>query len=252
MRRQLIALAALALVHVQAEAQAEHTNVLLQGGLFAGPTIHNAQFTQLPGVPNCCVEFDGGTGLGYGIGIGAELDTRTSIFSNTLRLGVNLSYQALPGTLTQDEVVGNIISGSTVTDGVVEHTIDLSYGMVALQPYVAVPLIAQLFVTGGFTVGMPLAATYEQQQTLVEPSDPDYTFENGSRTRAQQSGDLPDKASLFAALSIGARYDLAVNDALTVVPSITYQLGLTDIVSTVPWKVNAIFGGVTVQYRLPK
>ena len=129
----------MSVVHGTVHAQSEKTNILLQGGLFAGPTLHSASFSELPGIPDCCVEYDGGSGFGFGASLGIEFDTRSTLFSNTIRIGANLTYQALPGTLSQEEVVGNIINGNTVTDGVVDHTTDLSYGIVALQPYVAVP-----------------------------------------------------------------------------------------------------------------
>lgn len=237
---------------VSLQGQTDRSPIYLQGGLFGGLASYNASFTELPGIPNCCASFDGGTGIGFDLNLGVEFDTYTTLFNNTLRIGATIGYQMLPGTLSQDEVVGNIIDGDEVTDGVVGHTLELDYSMVTLRPYAAWPTpLRNLYLNTGLMFGIPMSSTVNQQQELKQPSDPRWTFENGQRTRNVVSAALPDASSFQAAIDLGARYDLRASDAVVISPAIRYQLALTDITTSTPWSINGFFGGVTVQYQLP-
>ncbi len=253
LKRILAAAVLMAALMHPATADEGLSNLLLQGGLFGGATFHSADFRELPGAPNCCVTFGSGVGFGLDINFGAEFDTKSEVFNGTLRLGATVGYQLLSGTMTESEVVGNIIDGETVTDGVVQHDVELGYGLIAIRPYAAVPMpvVDGLFLTGGVLLGIPISTTIDQSQTLVEPKDDRYTFENGQRTRNKTSGELPDKSSLYAAVDLGFRYDVQLNESWTIAPAIRYQLGLTDIMVSTPWTISSFFGGVTLQVRLP-
>lgn len=231
-----------------------HTPLRLFGSAFVGPNLHSGDFTELPGVPNCCVSFSSGIGFGLTINAGIETELSLTVFERPVYLGIGASYQMLSGTFTESEFVGNIINGSLVTQGVVEHELDASYGVVGVEPYVSIPILpaVPLNVHLGMMAGIPLGATYDQKQTLTSPSDPGFTFENGSRERNTSTGNLVDASGLYAGLVLGLSYEINCGSDLTVSPEIRYQLGLTNIVSSLSWTASSLRGGATVQYRLPK
>lgn len=230
------------------------TSLRLFGGAFAGLNMHSGDFATLPGVPNCCVTFSSGTGFGLTINAGMETQLSVSVFDRPLYLGVAASYQMLSGTFTESEFVGNIINGSTVTQGLVEHELDASYGVVGVEPYITIPILPSIPLSAhiGVMAGIPLGASYAQKQALTSPSDPGYTFENGSRERNLSEGALPDASGLYAGIVLGLSYEIDCGEGLTISPEIRYQIGLTNLVSSLPWTISTIRGGATVQYRLPK
>ncbi|MBP6509012.1 MAG: hypothetical protein KA339_00540 [Candidatus Kapabacteria bacterium] len=235
-------------------ADTGRTSLRLFGGAFAGMNMHSGDFSALPGVPNCCVSFSSGSGFGLTINAGIETQLSAGLFDRPMYVGIAASYQMLSGTFTESEFVGNIINGSTVTQGLVEHELDASYGVIGIEPYVSLPILPSIPLSAhiGVLAGIPLGASYAQKQALTSPSDPGYTFENGSRERNISEGALPDASGLYAGIVLGLSYEINLGDGLTVSPEIRYQLGLTNVVSSVPWTISTFRGGATVQYRLPK
>lgn len=223
-------------------------------GVYGGPSVHTTDFISLPDFPNCCEPYTSGSGLMMGLQLGAELQTGIHVFDKAVKLNLSIGYQLHPASLTATEVVGNIISGNSVTDGTVEHQLDLAYSGVTFSPSLAIPLPAVdglHLVVGG--IGMfPLSATIDQQQLLANPTDNDYTFENGERIRDQHSGNLPGTTTPMVYGIVGLRYDMALNHEWTIAPTMRYVAGLTNITSAAPWSVAAFQAGVMVAYQLPK
>lgn len=231
----------------------EYTPWVLSAGVHAGITTHSMNFTELPGLPNCCEPYTSGSGTSLGIDIGAELITNIDLFSDKVRFGLWLGAQALPSTLTQNETVGNIIDGSTVTDGVVQHKLSLSYVGLTLQPGVVLPLpgIRNLYLMVGGIGMLPMSTNVEQQQVLESPSDQRYTFENGMRVRAQSSSELPSATSPMFWVVGGVRYSIELSEQFQLSPMVRYQQSLSSLTGATAWDVSAIQGGVALQYRLP-
>lgn len=226
----------------------------LTAGIQAGAAMHTTNFIELPGFPNCCEPYTSGNGLALGAQVGIEFRTGIELFENAVKVNLSLGYQRLPGSLTVSEEVGNIINGSTVTNGVVQHELDLSYSGLSIEPTIAIPLpsINGLHLVIGGMGMLPLSASITQQQVLVSPSSLEYTFENGQRIREQQSGSLTNATALALWAVVGLRYDVQIDDMWTVSPAFRYLNGLNDIATETDWKVNALQAGVTVAYRIPK
>ena len=239
---------------VKAGEELQRSPLSLQGSVAGGVSLHSASFTQLPGVPNCCVEFGSALGWAGDLGVGLEYDTRSRLFENTIKIGVSAGFGLYGGTLTENEEVGNIIDGNEVTDGIVQHDIALSSGIVLLSPYVAlpVPVLQSLSLVLGIDVGTVLVSNVDQTQSIVEPQDSRYEFLEGGREKLLYSGSLPDKASLQSALNVGLRYDLALNDAWTIAPMIRYRWSFTSVMTSTEWNVNTLMAGIQVRYTLPK
>ena len=197
-------------VFAQTETAApEPSKVFIQGGIFGSANFHNASFTQLPDVPECCVTYQSQLGFGGALVLGMELDPSYAPAGFPTRLGANLSYSLLTGALHETEFVGNIIRGQEVSRGTSEHRIAANYGVLALEPYVAFgfPFANGLRMKLGIIAGIPLSKSYEQSELLLQPSGAEWTFENGSRTRGRVAGPLPSVEPMYFAGLFGLRYD---------------------------------------------
>ncbi len=253
LRRFFIAFG-LAAVCTHATAQKADTALgrwIVQGGIYGSANMHSSSFRQLPGIPNCCVTFTGDLGFGGALVAGVEYVPETTLFGLPLRAGANVSYTLLTAALREPEVVGNIIRGNDVFSGTVEHRLAASYAPLSIEPYIALglPGIQGLRLKLGVQAGIPIMATYEQSQMLLTPSDPAYTFENGSRTRARTEGSIPQTSALYAAAVVGLRYELQTSRQLVVAPEVQYNIGLTNIVKDLTWSISSIRFGVLFQYR---
>ncbi|MDZ4745076.1 MAG: hypothetical protein SGJ05_03625, partial [bacterium] len=213
-------------------ATPEPSKLFIHGGIFGSANLHNASFTQLPGVPECCVTYGSRLGFGGALVIGMEYDPTYSLVGLPMRAGASLSYSLLTGALHETEFVGNIIRGQDVARGLTEHRIAANYGIVAIEPYVALgfPFVKGLHMKLGMIAGIPLSKSYEQSELLLQPDGVDWTFENGSRTRGSIAGPLPSTEPLYLAGLFGVRYELHTSRLLSVTPEIQYQHAFTSVV----------------------
>ncbi len=232
----------------------EYLPVSLFAGVSGGAAFHDAEFIQLPGLPNCCEPYTGATGLSVLFDVGAEYRTAIQLFTDNLRLRLSVGAQLMPTHFRQNEVVGNIINNQTVTDGVVEHQLDLSYLGLTIQPGIILPLPSvdglQLMIGG--LVTLPITTTVEQQQVLASPTDQSYTFENGERFRARNSGPLPGATSPLLSAVAALRYAMPLSQSWQLVPMIKYQQALGSITSVTSWNVSSVHAGIEVAWQLPK
>ncbi|MBK7412208.1 MAG: hypothetical protein IPI29_06605 [Ignavibacteria bacterium] len=101
----------------------------------------------------------------------------------------------------------------------------------------------------GPSIGFGLTTSFDQEERIESPSDA--TFENGQKTRFVYSGSIPDAASFFAGVVLGIRYELPMKSdkSMSIVPELTYTLGLTSLQSSQDWGMGSIRAGVSVQWN---
>lgn len=256
MKTTVVALVAMMSIGTSVLAQSDTSLLPLRlfGGIEAGLSLHGGSMRRISTIPSCCAEFTSGTGLSFAIGGGIETPLGWRIGDNQVHLGARISYQALGASMREDEFIGNIIGGSTVTSGVARHDLSIGYAVLGISPYLSFPLPIDmpLRLNVGFTSGIPLSATFEQSETLVDPTASGYTFANGSRSRNVGSGDIPNRSGLYAAIMAGVSYEYVLSPTLAIAPSITYQRALTSIATTVSWSAHALRAGVDLRVRLAK
>lgn len=219
----------------------------LTGGLALNN--HVADFRALPGVPNCCPRFENGAGTGPMFGLGYETP-----LGDGLLLSFGVGYMDHAALLSEREAVA-VIAGGELRAGAFEHTIDASIASVGLEAGARYRVAEGLFLRGGLRAGVPLSPRYAQREQLVEPAATG-TFldslgrDSGSRTRNENSGDLPDASTILLHAVAGAEYELPLNDSRTVLlaPGVSYALGLTDVVAGRTWKPNALAFSLTLKY----
>ncbi len=249
---QVTMLVVTSVVSAQDSTLSRPSRYSVTGMVAGGLALHSTDFVELPTLPNCCVPYTGGASPDASIAIGLDYVSGLSLFNRDVHVGVHAGMRLLPATLVEQEHVGNIISGSTVTDGTVEHELSLRYTAIVIEPYLTLPMPVKDFSLGiGIPIGIPLSAHLDQQQNLLTPSDPQYTFENGERARAKMSSSLPNAAVPQLNLQLRIRYTVGLFDNVSISPFIAYQHALNSITSAAPWLINSVNTGVQVAYHIP-
>ena len=82
----------------------ENRKVIFYWGAYGGINLnmHTADFQQLPGYPNCCPQFTGGSGTGFDFGGLFEYPLQSKL-NLTARVGLN----SLGADLTEKQIIGN-------------------------------------------------------------------------------------------------------------------------------------------------
>lgn len=212
---------------------------------------HSSSFSQLPGIPNCCVEFTGGTGFGLTLGAGAEYLPKKPLLGMNYRLGGIIRFSSIGAPLKETNFFANIIVGNTVQKGTSEHLLDASFSLLSAEPYIYIqPTSLPLGISLGIEAGTFLGASYSQKETLLTPSNA--VFETGTTTRNEVSGSIPESAGLYAGINLAARYDVYQTESLTLSPEVSYTYGITNLVSSLQWKASVLRAGISAQYQLRK
>lgn len=209
-----------------------------------GLNIHRAGFTRLPGVPNCCREFTGGSSWAGEFGILFDYP-----FSSSFALHTRLGYTGLGAELIESETT-TIILDAEPAPARFEHRLDAAIAAIELAPTLAWRPVAPLRFRLGPTLDYILSATYDQSEVLVEPETIG-VFENGRRTRNEFDGDIPERASLLfgATAGVGIELPLTSDRSLIATPEIRYARGFANLLSDSLWAIDRLMLSVEVAFR---
>lgn len=223
---------------------AQNTNTL-GFGLYGNGTlnIHSANFTQLPGVPCCSPGFDGGNGLGWGLGLLANIPVSTNFL-----ISPRLGFQSLSGSLVTDEARTMNVFGEAVP-GTIRHTIDAGLPTLAADILLGYKPTTNLTFLLGPSLFFPLSATFEQSEEIIEPTSASFDV-NGTRTRLQASGDIPENTAMYFGVTAGLSYDIPLTNTRSwiIAPNVMFTYNLSNISKSVDWTVHPLRFGVNVVY----
>jgi outer membrane protein OmpA-like peptidoglycan-associated protein len=202
---------------------------------------HSAELSGMPGVPTCCLGFDGGSGSGFTAGLLYQLPLATR-----LALQFRAGYSRIGGSLTADETIGNAIANGETVDAIVEHSIEPTLGMLSIEPMLSwypfnFPLALNVGVQGGFL----MTTDFEQRETLTEPTSA--TFTNGQAVRNEASGEIQETSTPFIAGIGGLSYDIPVSSSITISPEVAYHYNVTDIIKDSSWNAHVLRLGVSIR-----
>lgn len=210
---------------------------------------HTSSFRQLPGIPNCCKDFDGGSGSGFSLGALYQ-------FSLARRLTLQLrgGYQEFSAELITPEAT-TIFSGGSAADGEFEHHLAATLSTVGVEPILGYRLFGRVNLHAGLRVGMLMSKGFSQYEQLSKPADAG-TFldstgkDSGRRLRNEFSGDIPNAQSLQLSAIIGASMKVPINSSRTLflAPELYYTFGLTNIAQHLDWKANTLQLGIAIKY----
>lgn len=204
---------------------------------------HETDFARLPGIPNCCTRFEGGTGLGFDLGGLVEFPMASSL---SLRLDAGVEF--LSGDLREDEST-TVIVGGVARSGVLRHEIDLSHVGATAGIGILWRPIDRLEARGAVTGRIPLSSRFDQREVLVEPEEIG-TFENGMRVRNEQSGSLPEVAPFFFGLDIAVGYELPLKSDRSVVaiPELRLRRGIGNLLADSTWRIDDLALGLSIRF----
>lgn len=211
---------------------------------------HKADFVRLPGIPNCCPNFETGDGTGMTIGALAEFP-----LSELFTLGLRAGYTTLDGLLLWKEGT-TVITNGIAEAGEFEHHLEAYIGNLGFEALLGINLIKNLTLHIGMRAGFNLSKTFEQSEQISKPAT-GATFldslgnDTHSRIRNQFSGDIPDAVG-FQLFGIGGiSYDLPLNTkgTLIVSPEIFYSYNFTNVVKDSTWSINTLRFGAAFKYQ---
>lgn len=230
------------------------TRIYVGGGIAMGYNQYSANFSKIGAMPVCCAEFTGGGGFHAGFSLHLGYEPTETLMGMQYSYGLRVSGMGLGGSLTDDEFIGFVISNGEVAQGRALHTVETSFSIVGAEPYLQLRPLANIPLTAtiGLIAGFPVATSYSQVEQLVEPTDPNITFETGSRTRGTVNAELPGLSNPFFAAAIGIGYRYQMDAQRSIEPRIEAVLGMQNITSAVSWGVSTYRLGVNVNFMLPK
>lgn len=217
-------------------------------GLFGNYTfdMQTASFGALPGVPNCCPEFTGGTGSGVFGGL-----TYLSPIETNLFMDIRLHYGGFSGTMTSRQTLPVVTATGTTTNAEIEHSLTSSFTQIGVEPLLGYRLTRDLAIRGGILAAYRISSTFEQRETMLQPTNA--TFETGRRTRNEARGDLPFVSSVGLSFTVGASYDLPLNADRTmfISPEVYYTFSPFSVVENVSWTISHLRAGIAVSLIPP-
>lgn len=208
-----------------------------------GYSMHTADFGALPGVPNCCPQFTGGTST-----------SMSHITQIQYRHSQDWTF-GIRGGLFEQPVIMNArqrslasVSGQ-LRDVEIDYQIDATISTIAIQPFLSFHLTDPFQIKAGLWSGILATKQFSQKEELVQPETG--TFENNRRIRFEQIGDIQQTSSLMLGSVVGISYDLPLNSTKTLllVPEISYQYNLTNFIQTNTWRASTIWGGISALYN---
>ncbi len=218
-----------------------------------GLLYNDADFRGLPGIPNCCPLFSTSTGRGYMLDLYYDYPLYRDL---SLNLGLSFGYNISVFTATEKTSV--FYNGETV-EGAFEHTMSTFITDFSVNPAIYYNFWDRLSFGAGLRIGSHLYKNYSQKETISEPADAG-TFldengeDSGKRTRNEYSGSMPVSNNVFYSVDFSLRYELPLNrdGSLTLIPNVTYEIGLNDYLAGLKWKQNSVHFGLSVAFEVVK
>lgn len=242
--------------------------------IYVGPvlgynrTFHSADLPTANPVALCPI-FTNGDNNGFFAGASIEFligtkDSKSSIIGRVL-------YNTFPASFSQKsgeaEAGGLPIIGlddkPELTD--VMHTNEVNYSTITMEVMYKFNFMGGLGVVVGPSFDYALTRTQEQKMSLISPSNA-YFKENPAETSIRytdfvsgntkprgiimKEGEIPTSTAFRAALKAGIQYEILTKSNMYIIPSLSYNLGLTSLTSEQTWRVSAIQIGVDVRFAI--
>jgi outer membrane protein OmpA-like peptidoglycan-associated protein len=214
-------------------------------------SLHSADFTRLPGIPNCCPRFESGSGSGFTIGGLFEMP-----ISKKFSFGARVGYQSIGATLTADEGTTIIVDG-VARRGAFTHSVEASLSNLGLDGLIIWNPVKKLYFSTGMRFGMVSSSTFAQEERITTPAN-GATFLDGNgndtrqRVRNVFSGEIPQANGTYLGILLGMAYEFPLNKSksLLLSPELFYQAGLSTVASDMNWNANGLRAGLALKYAL--
>jgi len=220
-----------------------------------GYNMHNPEFSELPGIPNCCPKFNNGNGFGINLGLSHEYR-----FDNKFSFLTKIGYYDDSALLSRVE--NELVSVDFEPyDGEFEHTIDATLASIAIKPMLGykfydsninneINILSSLSIYAGFRLGALLTKDYTQQEKIIDPADRGKFIDTDSQIRNESNGELPNANAINFSISTAMRGEFPLNQDRTF--SLSAELGydyqLTNIVSDRDWNKSSLLANIGIIY----
>ena len=211
-------------------------------GASVGFPAATTSFQDLQGFATCCPSFDGGSGIGPGIGIGLDVPVTPALFGS-IRLGLaDRSH-----TLQTQELV-DLIVGNTMVTGTVEHTMDLTLRDVSIEGHLGYRR-DRLSVRAGVGYGQRTFGTLRAAEEIVDPAGAVFV-DSRSAQRNIQDGVMPDAiaGSWQASLTAGLDIPIGTSGRWNIVPEVSLTAITSSLTSATSWQIIVPAMGVRLAY----
>jgi hypothetical protein len=205
---------------------------------------HITDFSALPGVPNCCPKFTGGTGSG--IVTGLIVQYRFYGYNNFfLRIG----YQEITGNLSANEYEW-IVLDDKLSTGLIQHNISTSFSMPFIEPIYKYNTIIGLSFSIGMNLSYLASGSYSQNEMLVKPENRG-TFENGTRIRNVKSGTLEGTSTFLAVADLAIEYEINLDKhkLYVLTPRFAFNYGLNSLFKDEKWRMTYFALGISFKFN---
>lgn len=212
-----------------------------------------------------CPKFENGTQNGFYAGISFEYllgdpaNSKSSIIARVL-------YNSLPAELEEGgdpypSRVEDLSGNEVIIISTTRHTQKVAYNLITFEAQYKLNFFeSTLGVTVGPTFDFAMTKTHVQKFELLEPLEAQFKrpedwekkiirYENNDRTIITKDGDIENASGFRLGLKAGIQYEILLG-RMYVVPSASYNFGVTNLVSDQDWRVNAIQMGVDVRFSI--
>ncbi len=210
---------------------------------------NRANFDGLPGF-DCCSEGFGNT-LGYSYYLGLLFKYE---IQDNLKLDLRLNYRPYGGSFIENQKIGNTqvldAAGNVQTaDAMVDISILPKIDLFGLDIGVDYSLIDNFSVLGGVSPNYIIQGNFSQVEELVTPDNVTFAeSETKERTRFNNEA-IPELNNFQFQAYIGLAYSYQIKKDNLLNFEVKYYQSFTDI-SSIDWKVNNLFAGVSYQYPI--
>lgn len=191
--------------------------------------------------------------------LGNPVNSHSSLFARLLYSSMP-AYFSAPGPLFQ---AVTILDGEEkIIYATTQHTLDVKYSVASLELQYKQNLFNTLFgVTFGPTFDFALTRSEKQNFSLLpnkaafskgridELESNSYKFEDNYKSLVVNDGDIKESSALRLGLKLGVQYEILFG-RMYLVPSFSYNYGLTNLMSEINWRANAIQIGFDLRFSL--
>lgn len=222
----------------------ERSRNAIFGSISYGLDVHSSSFGELPGVEDCCVTYDDGSGGAIQARLGYLLPIDESV-----ELGLSLGVEMSNTTFEEREFLGWLNFEEETIATYSDHTLETSRFTLELAGNVSIrPLPIPLSFTAGAGIDIANGMSATTNEELNAPDQ--VVFENFDRVRNVQDTDVEDVNGFIPFVTAGVGYDILNDESSPIRLGIftQFKLRLGDFAAETDWTASTIGGGLQATY----
>lgn len=210
---------------------------------------NQASFDGLPGFDCCSEGFKNNLGFSYYLGLLFKYEIQ-----DNLKLDLRLNYRPYAGNFIENQKIGNtqvLLPNNTINtvDAIADISISPKMNLLGMDIGVDYTLMNNISLLGGLSPNYIVQANFSQVERLVSPDNVVFAeSETKERTRFDNE-QIPDLNSLQLQAYIGVAYSYQIKKDNLLNFELKYYQSFMNV-SSVDWKVNNLFAGISYQYPI--